>query len=77
LVEQTVVRGLVSGAIQEFGRLDILVNSAGVARWQNVLDVTDEDWDWQYDVNAPASVPPPGRRLDVRSSSLSPYVLRR
>jgi NAD(P)-dependent dehydrogenase (short-subunit alcohol dehydrogenase family) len=46
------VRRLVSGAIQEFGRLDILVNSAGVARWQNVLDVTDEDWDWQHAVNA-------------------------
>jgi glucose 1-dehydrogenase len=46
------MQGLVSGAIQEFGRLDILLNSAGVARWQNMLDVTNEHCDWQHDVNA-------------------------
>ena len=42
LVEQTVVR---------FGRVDVLVNNAGVMVAKGVLETTEDDWDVTIDVN--------------------------
>lgn len=36
---------LVDAAIQEMGRIDILVNSAGINRPQKSVDVTEKNWD--------------------------------
>ncbi|MEW6147905.1 MAG: SDR family NAD(P)-dependent oxidoreductase, partial [Pseudomonadota bacterium] len=36
---------LVATAVKEFGRLDIMVNNAGVARNQGILDITEQDFD--------------------------------
>lgn len=36
---------LVATAVKEFGRLDIMVNNAGVARNQDILDVSEQDFD--------------------------------
>ena len=38
-------------AIKEMGRIDILVNSAGVNRAIDAFDVTEEDWDFILDIN--------------------------
>ena len=38
-------------AVERFGRLDVLVNNAGVAKAAALADVTDELWDWIMDVN--------------------------
>lgn len=35
----------------EFGRLDILVNNAGVTRRAELLDMSEEDWDYVLDTN--------------------------
>ena len=35
----------------EYGRLDCLVNNAGRYREMNVLEVTEDDWDWIQEVN--------------------------
>lgn len=40
--------------IAEFGRIDILVNNAGVNWFGDVLEVTEENWDFVMDVNAKA-----------------------
>jgi len=37
--------------VEEWGRLDVLVNNAGVVRDSRLADVTDEDWDVTLDVN--------------------------
>ena len=37
--------------IREFGRVDVLVNNAGVARWSDVENITDEHLDYQLNVN--------------------------
>jgi meso-butanediol dehydrogenase/(S,S)-butanediol dehydrogenase/diacetyl reductase len=43
---------MVARVAQRFGRLDVLVNNAGVVRVQPLLDVTPEDWDFVHDINA-------------------------
>lgn len=42
---------LVAHTVERFGRLDILVNSAGVNRTKPSLDVTEDDWDFVVDIN--------------------------
>src|SRR5579871_2054765 len=36
---------LVGTAVKEFGRLDIMINNAGVARNQDFLDISEQDFD--------------------------------
>ncbi|MCK1620693.1 SDR family oxidoreductase [Bradyrhizobium sp. 159] len=42
---RTDVDHLVAIAAKEFGRLDIMVNNAGVARNQDILDISEQDFD--------------------------------
>jgi len=44
VTEENDVRGLIGAAIDEFGRLDVLVNNAGLGGTANVVDMTDEQW---------------------------------
>src|SRR3979411_1763772 len=36
---------------REFGALDVLVNCAGYVHQGNVLDCSDQDWDFSFDLN--------------------------
>src|SRR5262249_19324681 len=36
---------LVATAVKEFGRIDIMVNNAGVARNQDILEISEQDFD--------------------------------
>lgn len=43
---------MVKQAAARFGRLDIMVNNAGVVRVRPLLEMTPEDWDFVNDINA-------------------------
>lgn len=45
------IDGFISAAVKEMGRLDVLVNNAGVNVLRAALEVTEADWDAVLDVN--------------------------
>ncbi|HTN43526.1 MAG TPA: 3-oxoacyl-[acyl-carrier-protein] reductase [Nitrospiria bacterium] len=45
------VAGMVDRAIREFGRIDILINNAGITRDGLLLRMKEEDWDLVLNVN--------------------------
>jgi SDR family mycofactocin-dependent oxidoreductase len=45
------MRAAAQATVQEFGRIDILVASAGIDSWGVAWELTDEQWDAMIDVN--------------------------
>ena len=45
------VKNLFDQAIAHFGRIDVLVNNAGVMITKSIKDTTDEEFDRQFDIN--------------------------
>jgi len=41
-------------AFDTFGTVDILVNNAGVCKRNYLADLTEEEWDWHFDINVKA-----------------------
>jgi NAD(P)-dependent dehydrogenase (short-subunit alcohol dehydrogenase family) len=45
---------IVAETSERFGKVDVLVNNAGTARWRELEDVLDEDWQEAWDLNVMA-----------------------
>lgn len=45
------VTSMVNKVIDEFGRVDILVNNSGVGRHASIIDLAEDDWDIVIDTN--------------------------
>jgi len=50
------IESMVGGAIAQFGRIDILVNAAGIAQTTPFLELTEEEWDRVIDINLKGTV---------------------
>ena len=42
---------IVAEAAERFAQVDVLVNNAGTAKWRELEDVPDEDWQAAWEVN--------------------------
>jgi NAD(P)-dependent dehydrogenase (short-subunit alcohol dehydrogenase family) len=45
------VKNLIDTAVKTFGGVDVLYNNAGVVRYGTVEELSEEDWDFQLDIN--------------------------
>jgi NAD(P)-dependent dehydrogenase (short-subunit alcohol dehydrogenase family) len=46
------IDAMIARVVAELGRLDVIVNNAGVTRYAQVMDLTEADWDRIHRVNA-------------------------
>jgi NAD(P)-dependent dehydrogenase (short-subunit alcohol dehydrogenase family) len=46
------IEAMVARTVAELGRLDVIVNNAGVTRFAEIMDLTEADWDRIHRVNA-------------------------
>lgn len=49
------VKNLINTAVEQYGGVDVLYNNAGVARYGTVEELSEEDWDFQLDINLKGS----------------------
>lgn len=45
------VERMFADAVQQFGGVDGLVDIVGISRFTDLLDLTDDDWNWHFDMS--------------------------
>ena len=50
VTDEAQVQALVDGAVAHFGRLDVMINNAGLGGTRSVLDMSDDEWSRVLDV---------------------------
>ncbi|HEX9520921.1 MAG TPA: SDR family oxidoreductase [Streptosporangiaceae bacterium] len=50
VTSQAQVQALIDGAVQRFGRIDVMINNAGLGGTASLLEMTDEQWSRVLDV---------------------------
>lgn len=50
LLDRSQVEAAVESTVDAFGAIDVAVDIVGVARWNEALDLSDDDWDASFDL---------------------------
>ena len=50
VTDEEQVQALIDGTVAEFGRLDVMINNAGLGGTSSILDMTDDEWSRVLDV---------------------------
>ena len=45
------IKSLVDVSVKRFGRIDVLVNNAGIVYFKSIMDTTEEEWNKTIDTN--------------------------
>ncbi|MCL4106459.1 UNVERIFIED_CONTAM: hypothetical protein GTU68_030417 [Idotea baltica] len=82
--KETEVKKCIESAIEKYGEIDILVNSAGIQRYSTVTETSEEEWDLVMNVNlksaflcakhAIPSMQKKGKGVVVNVSSVQAYI---
>ena len=51
ILEKDSVQAAMDGVVDKYGKLDILINSAGASHLEDAVDFSEEKWDWIMGVN--------------------------
>jgi NAD(P)-dependent dehydrogenase (short-subunit alcohol dehydrogenase family) len=51
VTQQSDIQRMVMRTLEQFHRIDVLCNNAGVLRFQDMFEITEADWDFVLDVN--------------------------
>lgn len=46
------IESIIGQTVKEYGKVDILINNAGIIRREDAIDFTEKDWDDVIDINA-------------------------
>ena len=52
VTKNTEIQNIINEVVNKFDQLDVMVNNAGVTSPAHILELTERDWNWIYDVNA-------------------------
>jgi NAD(P)-dependent dehydrogenase (short-subunit alcohol dehydrogenase family) len=69
------ITALLAETVQRFGRLDILINNAGLVRLRSVVDTSAEDWDQTMAVNVHAPFVLCRQAIPYLTDSPSPHII--
>ena len=70
VTDRTSIDAMISGAIEQLGRIDILVNNAGITRDQLLMRMKGEDWDQVISTNLTAA-------FDCAQAVIKPMIKQR
>ena len=68
VVKEEEVQALIDAAVAEMGRIDVLINNAGMGGYSKVVDMTDEQWLKVVDVTLTGTF-----RMMRAANETSPY----
>lgn len=51
VTDEAQIGACISQITNEFGGIDVLCSNAGVSSMNRFIDLTEEEWDWNFDVN--------------------------